>query len=230
MNRREFIKTSGIFLAVVGTSSSLFANAAQIDFRVVENPTLLMDGVAKMFCPVCGMNLGQFYKTSHAAEVGDKSHQYCSFHCMVEESMSKNSDPVKPKVVDTNTLEFIDATTAYYVYGSSKPATMSAISSYGFGSKEAADTFAKDFGGEVLTYSTLLEKTKATMADDLKLIEKRQSMAAKKGEVLYNQRCSKIDTKFKTSGEAKAYLLENNLCGELNMHELSQLSHYLKMR
>lgn len=230
MNRRDFIKTSGIFLAVVSSSSSVFANANEIDFRVVEKPTLLMDGVAKMFCPVCGMHLGQFYKTSHAAQVGDKTHQYCSLHCMFEEAMMHNSDPVKPQVVDTNTLEFIDATAAFYVYGSSKPATMSAISSYGFGTKDDALKFAKEFGGEVLTYAQISDKTKLTIADDLKLIEKRQSMAAKKGEALYSQKCAKIEKKFKTSGEAKAYLLENKPCGELDMHELSQLSHYLKMR
>ncbi|QKF64140.1 nitrous oxide reductase accessory protein NosL [Campylobacter corcagiensis] len=226
MNRRKFIKTSGIFLAVVSSNSSLFAS--DIDFRAVENPTLLTNGPAKMFCSVCGMHLGQFYKTNHAAEINNKTHQYCSFHCMVEES--ENLKPENPKVVDTNTLKFIDASLAYYVYGSNKPATMSTVSSYGFNSKDAAENFAKDFGGEVLTYETLLEKTKADIADDLKLIEKRQSMAAKKGEKIYIERCAKIDKKFKTSGEAKAYLLENKPCGELNMHELSQLSHYLKMR
>lgn len=232
MDRREFIKTSGVFLAVVSTSSSLFANAKEIDFRVVENPTLLMEGNAKLFCPVCGMHLGQYYKTSTAADVDGKTHQYCSFHCMVEEAMTNKADPVKPQVVDVTSLNFVDGAAAYYVYGSSKPATMSAVGSYGFASEAEAKKFAGEFGGDVLTYDVLLAKSKETMADDLKLIEKRQTMAAKKGEEIFKARCgsSKIDAKFKTSGEAKAYLLDNKPCGELSPMELSQVSHYLKFQ
>ena len=49
---------------------------------------------------------------------------------------------------------FIDATTAWYVYGTSKKAVMGpAVAS--FSSKAAAEKFAQEFGGAVLTYEQI---------------------------------------------------------------------------
>ncbi|MEZ9595395.1 nitrous oxide reductase accessory protein NosL [Shewanella sp. 10N.261.52.F9] len=49
---------------------------------------------------------------------------------------------------------FIDATTAWYVYGTSKKAVMGpAVAS--FSSKEAATQFATEFGGAVLAYDQI---------------------------------------------------------------------------
>jgi nitrous oxide reductase accessory protein NosL len=55
-------------------------------------------------------------------------------------------------VVDTKTLQFIPALKAYYVVGSSKPATMSRISKYAFKSKADAEDFAKKYGGRVVGF------------------------------------------------------------------------------
>jgi nitrous oxide reductase accessory protein NosL len=205
----------------------------EVDFRVVskEEATLLQkDGSGKEICPLCAMNLPQYYKTNFAAKVGDEIHQYCSVHCMFEEAMTEKIDIVDPQVVDVPTNKFVDAKTAYYVYGSSKPATMSKLSTYGFAKKKDAEEFAKEFGGEVINFEELSAKTWATLEDDVALVHKRQSMAAKKGEELYKAKCQKIDGKFKTSAQAKVYLMENKPCGELTPLELTQLSHYLKLR
>ncbi|MGS0675133.1 nitrous oxide reductase accessory protein NosL [Shewanella sp. 0m-4] len=49
---------------------------------------------------------------------------------------------------------FIDATSAWYVYGTSKQAVMGpAVAS--FSSKESATQFAQEFGGAVLTYEQI---------------------------------------------------------------------------
>jgi nitrous oxide reductase accessory protein NosL len=99
--------------------------------------TLLQEGKAKAFCPECGMTLPMFYKTNHAATVDGKVKQYCSMHCLVED-MQKGSKPSDIKVVDVESLKFIDASKAFYVVGSSKKGTMTMVSKYAFGSKEAA--------------------------------------------------------------------------------------------
>lgn len=229
---KNIYKFFSLFVLVSFLAIGLNA-ADETDFRTVlkENAVLLQkDDAKKEHCPVCGMNLPKFYKTNFASEVNGTIHQYCSVHCMFEEAMIEGIKITNPQVVDTNSLKFIDAKTAFFVYGSTKPATMASVSTYGFATEKAANEFADKFGGQVLNFDTLSEKVKANLEDDIKLIDKRQSMAAKKGEVIYNQRCQKIEGKFKTSGEAKTYLIKNKPCGKLEPMELSQVAHYLKKR
>ncbi|PSM52302.1 NosL domain-containing protein [Campylobacter blaseri] len=234
MKRRFFLKSTAIFATLGCTSSfflstGLFANDKKMDFRVVslEKVTILQDGESKNFCSVCGMSLNMFYKTNHAVNINGKTHQYCSIHCMHQEAMLKKILPDNPKVVDTASLKFIDATTAIYVYSSSMPATMSSISSYAFKNKEDAKKFQKKFGGSLLTYEEVSNATQKTLEDDIKLIDRRQSMAARRGEKIYKATCIKIDKKFSTPAEAKAYILKNNVCPNLTQKELSQVAHYL---
>jgi nitrous oxide reductase accessory protein NosL len=56
------------------------------------------------------------------------------------------------KVVDTNSLKFIPADRAYYVVGSSKPATMSKTSKYAFAKKSDAQAFVKKYGGKIMKF------------------------------------------------------------------------------
>jgi nitrous oxide reductase accessory protein NosL len=152
--------------------------------------TILQDGKAKMFCPKCGMNLVMFYKTNHAAKKDSKVYQYCSIHCLLAD-MDDKSKLQDIKVVDTNSLKFIDANKAYYVVGSSKKGTMSMVSKYAFASKEEAMEFANKFGGEVTDFEGALKAAKEGIDKDNQMIAKKQSMMAKKGEMIYNKKCPK---------------------------------------
>ena len=134
--------------------------------------TLLQEGKAKAFCPECGMTLPMFYKTNHAATVNGKVKQYCSIHCLVED-MQKGSKLTNIKVVDTNSLKFIDAAKAFYVIGSSKKGTMTAVSKYAFATNKAdAEAFAKANGGEVTDFNGVMEAAKVDFAKDSKMIAK----------------------------------------------------------
>ncbi|QOR62177.1 nitrous oxide reductase accessory protein NosL [Sulfurovum sp. ST-21] len=194
-----------------------------------EKAILLQEGKAKAFCPECGMSLPMFYKTNHAAHVNGKTKQYCSIHCVVED-MQKGSTLTDIKVVDTNSLKFIDATKAFYVVGSSKKGTMTAVSKYAFSSKADADAFAKVNGGKVVDFKGALEAAKADFAKDSKMIAKKQAMMAKKGEMMYGKMCQKTDKKFATTAEAKAFIIENKLCKGLNGKQLQAVGLYLKNR
>ena len=79
---------------------------------------------------------------------------------MVEEAAKHGMNPVDPQVVDNTTLKFIDANQAYYVVGSKKPGTMSMVSKYAFGTKSAAEAFAKKFGGKIMKYPAILKIVK----------------------------------------------------------------------
>lgn len=194
-----------------------------------EKAILLQKGKAKAFCTECGMTLPMFYKTNHAATVNGKVKQYCSIHCVVED-MKKGSKLTDIKVVDTNSLKFIDAAKAFYVVGSSKKGTMTVVSKYAFVSKADADAFVKANGGKVVDFKGALEAAKGDFAKDSKMIAKKQAMMAEKGKMMYGKMCQKTDKKFATTAEAKAFIVENKLCKGLNGKQLQAVGLYLKNR
>ncbi len=201
------------------------------NFRAVpfKKAQILQDGKAKMFCPKCGMTLPMFYKTNHAAKVDGKIQQFCSMHCLVE-AMNSGAKITDILVVDNSTLKFIPVDKAWYVVGSSKPATMSKVSKYAFGNKEAAIKFAKENGGKVMKFEETLALAKKAFEEETNMIKNRQAKAAKKGEKIYKAKCKPIDKKFKTAAEAKAFIKANNICGDLKGKPLQAVGLYLKSR
>lgn len=189
----------------------------------------LQEGKAKAFCPECGMTLSIFYKTNHAAHVNGKTKQYCSIHCLVED-IKKGSRLEEIKVVDTNSLKFIDATKAFYVVGSKKKGTMSTVSKYAFSKKKDANLFAEENGGQVVDFKGALEAAKADFSKDTDMIFKKQKMMTEQGKMLYNDLCQKTDKKFSTTAEAKAFILSTKLCNKLKGKQLQAIGLYLKSR
>ena len=128
-----------------------------------DKAVMFQNGDAKLSCPECGMNLPKFYKTNHSSTVDGKAKQYCSIHCLVGD-INKGLKVKDIKVVDVESLKFINAKDAFYVVGSSKKGTMSKVSKYAFASEKSAKLFAKDNGGEVLTFDEAIKKAQ----DDFK--------------------------------------------------------------
>ena len=191
--------------------------------------TLLQEGKAKPFCPECGMTLPMFYKTNHAATVDGKVKQYCSLHCVVEDTQ-KGSKLTNIQVVDVTSLKFIAADKASYVVGSAKKGTMTMVSKYAFANKADAEAFAKANGGKVVDYSGAYKAAESDFAKDSKMVAKKQAMMAEKGEMMYGKMCQKTDKKFATTAEAKAFMVENKLCKDLNPKQMQAIGLYLKNR
>ncbi len=190
---------------------------------------LLQKGKAKMFGPMCGMALPMFFKTNHAATVDGKVKQYCSIHCVVED-IQNGSILTDIKVVDVTSLKFIDVKKATYVVGSSKPGTMTMVSKYAFANKADAEAFAKANGGDVVDYSGAYKAAESHFAKDSKMIANKQHMMAKKGEMMYGKMCQKTDKKFASTAEAKAFIVGNKLCKNLNPKQLQAIGLYLNNR
>jgi len=195
----------------------------------MDKAEILQEGENKMYCPKCGMTLPMFYKTNHAAHVDGKSEQYCSIHCLAE-TMADGGKVTDVKVVDNATLKFIDATTAWYVFGSSKAATMSMTSKYGFAKKADAETFAKEFGGKVMNFEDTLVSVKSTLTKESAMVQKKQVMMANKGEMMYHKMCKAIDVKFNSIAEAKTYLRTEKSCGDIKGKQLQVIGLYLNSR
>ena len=194
-----------------------------------DKAVILQEGESKMYCPKCGMTLPMFYKTNHAAHVDGKSEQYCSIHCLAK-TMADGGKVTDLKVVDNTTLKFVDASKAWYVFGSVKPGTMSMTSKYGFANKADAEVFAKDFGGKVMNFEETLASVKSTLSKESAMIQKKQAKMAQKGEMMYKKMCTPIDAEFKSIAEAKTYVSKKKSCGELKGKQLQAISIYLNSR
>ena len=201
----------------------------QMNYQAVpmNEATLLQDGDEKTFCPVCGMTLPMFYKTNHAANDGKVQKQYCSIHCMVEDKELKNSKLSNMKVVDNTTLKFIDVKDAFYVLASNKPGTMSMVSKYAFGTKEAALSFINENGGEIKTFAEVEKIVADAIKEEKAMIEKRQAKMKMMGKKFYDENCTKTDKRFETTANAKSYLNSSKICGELSGKTLQAVGLYL---
>lgn len=196
----------------------------------MKKATIVQSGDTKMYCPTCGMTLPMFYKTNHAATNGNHTEQYCSLHCLAETNMKNNNSLKDIKVVDVKSLKFIDASSAFYVVGSSKKGTMSMTSKYAFAKKEDAMAFADKFGGDVMNFEKTYALASKGLKKEMKMIAQKQAMMAKKGEMMYNKMCKKTDLKFKSTAEAKAFVKSSKICGDMKGKKLQAVGIYLGRR
>ena len=223
------MKKTILMVLLFGLLSSL--NAMQ-NYRAVplEKATLLKTGKDKMFCSVCGMTLPMFYRTNHAAKHDGHDDQYCSITCEITDMIVNKKKMSDFRVVDNTTLKFIDANKAFFVVGSKKPGTMSMISKYAFGTKEAALKFQKENGGKLMDFKELVAMVKAKLQKDLEATKKKQAMMAKKGKMMYRKMCQKIDRSFTSTAEAKSYLVQSKACGNIRGKRLQAIGLYLSHR
>lgn len=205
------------------------AEAEMFQSVTQEKAELLQSGKGNLYCPNCGMNLQKFYKTSHAmAQKDGSTHQYCSIHCLAEAN-----DEITPdtKVVDTNTLKFIPAFTAFYVVGSSKPGTMTMNSKYAFATKPEAETFAKANGGKVMGFAEAVQLAADDIAQDNVMINKKRGMAAGKGKMMYSKMCKQERLPaFASIAEAKTYVADSDICGTLKDKQYQAIAIYLAQK
>jgi len=221
-------------IGLVFASSLIVVNADKMMkmFQTV-NPneaTLVQTNKTKKFCPICGMTLPMFYKTNHSSTHNGEAKQYCSIHCVVEDKEINKSDLKDIKVVDIKSLKFINVSEAFYVVGSKKKGTMSMVSKYAFANIDDASRFAKENGGKVMDYNAAYAEAKKDFPKDSMMITKKQTKAAGMGEKIYNKMCKKTDKKFSSTAEAKAYINENKLCGDIKGKKLQAIGIYLGKR
>ncbi len=207
-----------IFLSIVlmcGLNAKMFQS---VD---VSKGVFVQHGKDKMYCSNCAMSLSTYYKTNHI----HKNHQYCSLHCLYD--ATKGNIPDDVKVVDTNSLKFIDAKKAYYVVGSDKMGTMTYNSKYAFKSFDDAKKFVKKNGGKISNFVEAYEITKEDFLQDLKLLQaKKEKKTYKLGKKLYTKKCEKVNVNsFETISLLKAKL--KNVCKTRRDRELQYVAEYL---
>jgi len=232
MKLSKLVKIS--IAGLVISSSLIAANAGKMPkmFQSVNpaDATLVQTGKTKKFCPLCGMTLPMFYKTNHSATHNHEAKQYCSLHCVVEDMETNKADLKDIKVVDVSSLKFISADKAFYVVGSKKKGTMSMVSKYAFALKDDAVKFAKDNGGTVMNFAAAYEEAKKDFPKDAMMVSKKQTKAAQMGKKLFHKKCRPLEIEFTSVAQAKAYVNENKLCGDINPKQLQAIGLYLGKR
>lgn len=223
-------KTFWTMLLALWLGSTLFAG--EFSKVATSEPELLQTGDAKTWCPICGMSLKQYYKTSHGAILNDgTAKQYCSMRCLAVDWSVIEPRIVKIVVTDAKSEKLIDAKKAFYVVGSKVPGTMSMVSKLAFEHEADAKAFAQEHGGNISHFDAAFALAKASLQEDIdEFVKKKQKGAYPMGEKIYHAQCAKEKIHlhdFKTISELKASVKATKVCGELEEKELQALALYM---
>ena len=130
-------------------------------------------------CKYCGMDRAKFAHSrvlltyEDGAAVG-----MCSIHCAaVDLAINIDKTPKAVQVGDYVTKGLIDAEKASWVIGGSKMGVMTKKAKWAFGTREAAENFAKENGGEITGYDKAIKASYEDMYTDTKMIREKRKMA-----------------------------------------------------
>ena len=196
-----------------------------------SDPVLTQEGSQKHWCPVCGMSIKKYYKTSHSSSLQNETkRQYCSIRCLAVDMKEYGIDTNNIKVIDAKSEKSIDAKKAFYLIGSRIKGTMSKVSKLAFKEKNDAITFQKKYKGEIVSFDVALQKAKQSLkSDTLMLQKKKEKKVYPKGKKLYEKKCTKnIDlSNYLEINELKVDLKNNKLCKPMKEKQLQSVALYL---
>jgi nitrous oxide reductase accessory protein NosL len=222
---RSFIYLLFIFILTVGIEASTFKKYATVQ------PVYTQKGDQKYWCPVCGMSIKKFYKTSYSAELTNKTpRQYCSMRCLAVDMKEHGIDKNTIYAIDAATQKMIKAKDAFYLVNSRIKGTMSRKSKLAFKLKLDAKKFKKKYRGKIVDFQTALSMAEKSLDSDIVMIKKKKEKKIyPMGKKLYNHKCKKdIDlTNYLEINELKADIKYNHLCKELKPKYLQAVALYL---
>jgi len=129
-------------------------------------------------CKYCGMNREMFAHSRMMIEYNDGSKVgLCSLHCAaVDMALNLDKTPVLIQVGDYDTKGLINAETAFWVIGGSKPGVMSKNAKWAFADKVAAEKFQGLNGGRLGTFDDALQASYEDLGRDTKMIREKRKM------------------------------------------------------
>jgi copper chaperone NosL len=129
-------------------------------------------------CKYCGMNRETFAHSRMLTEYADGTKEgTCSLHCTaVDLALNLDKAPKTIQVGDYGTKGLINAETAVWVIGGSKPGVMTKNAKWAFANKDDAEKFQRDNGGRIAGFDEALEASYKDLAEDTKMIRERRKM------------------------------------------------------
>jgi nitrous oxide reductase accessory protein NosL len=124
------------------------------------------------FCQYCGMDRARFASTRMLVEYGNKTAiGTCSIHCAaVDMAQSYGKEIASILVADHRSGKLIDAGKAVWVIGARVPGVMAAKSRLAFSSRQDAEAFRRENGGEIADFEMALDTTFLDMPKDTRSI------------------------------------------------------------
>ena len=220
-------KTITLILILLITTFSLQADG--MFSKVASNePILVQEGAKKHWCPVCGMSLKLFYKTSHAVH----KKQFCSMRCLAVEMEEHNISLDDIQVVDSKTEKLILAKEAFYVVDSEIMGTMTKVSKLAFSNKKDAKDFMEEYDGELVDFNKALSLAKTSLSSDIAMTNtKKEKKVYPMGQKIFKKKChGTIDPlNYIEINQLKSALADknNSICKSLNEKQLQAVSLYL---
>jgi nitrous oxide reductase accessory protein NosL len=114
-------------------------------------------------CAECGMDRKAYgYSRMLLVYADGKEVGVCSLHCAVAALDRRKDQPVPALLVaDRNTHAMIPAEEAIWVMGGKKRGVMTRQAKWAFQEKSAAESFIKEYGGEIVTWEEALAAARA---------------------------------------------------------------------
>ena len=226
-----FKKALLVFLLCLLTVSNL--TGAMFSKKASAPILLAQDSVGKQWCPVCGMKIKDYYKTSYIAKLkmNGSKRQYCSIRCLAVDMQEYGIDTSSIVAVDAKTEKLINAQDAFYVVGSKISGTMSKVSKLAFAKQGDAKDFIKKHKGELTTFEVALKMAQDSLKSDIAMVKKKKKKKVyPRGEKIYKKVCKaeEIDpTDYLEINELKDDIVSSKLCKPLKEKDLQAVSLYI---
>ena len=211
---------------------SISLNAQSFTKKATSTPTLTQEGKNKHWCPVCGMSIKMFYKTSHTSKLPNKTNrQYCSMRCLAVDIKKYKINLDEVKVVDSKSEKIILAKDAYYVVDSIVPGTMAKVSKLAFAKKSDALKFIEEYEGKLATFDEAFKMAQDSLKSDIAMVTmKKKKKIYPMGKKIFDKKCDKTINlnDYLEINDLKASIKEKNLCKELkNEKQFQAVALYL---
>jgi nitrous oxide reductase accessory protein NosL len=218
-----------IFLSIFILLVSL--NGANFKKDATKDVILLQKGLEKHWCPISGLSIKKYYKTSHSAKLSNGTQrQYSSIRSLVEDMQEYGIEKNTIKVIDAKTQKLIDANKAFYLLGSKIKGTLSKKSKLAFESEDDAKEFKKKYKGKIVSFNEALKSAEESLSfDKLMTKKKKQKQVYPMGKKLFKHKCDQdIDpTDYLEINELKSALKNENRCKKLPEKRLQAVALYL---
>jgi len=159
--------------------------AAFLSLTLAPGALAQEDVKASPTCRHCGMDREKFAMSRMVIQYDDGSSVgACSIHCAaVDLATNLDKAPTALLVADLGTKVLVDAEKATWVLGGAKQGVMTRRGKWAFAERAAAEAFAKENGGTVVTFDEAMKAAYEDMWQDTKMIrEKRKMMRMKAAE------------------------------------------------
>lgn len=159
--------------------------AALLSLSLAPSALAQEDVKASPACRHCGMDREKFAMSRMVIQYDDGTAVgVCSIHCAaVELAGTLDKAPTALQVGDLGTKVLVDAEKATWVLGGAKQGVMTRRGKWAFAERAAAEAFAKENGGTLVSFDEAMKATYEDLWQDTKMIrEKRKMMRLKAAE------------------------------------------------